>query len=357
MRTSISRNYSLIATLLIAAGCSASGSIDGPNEQQQGGGPPRFGGAGGAWNGASGGHATGGIAGSGLGGVNHAGAPPAIAGSASGGVPSFGGSSGGAKSGSGGSGSFGAGGKSFGMGGTSTGGTAAGGRAGGGNSMGGAAAGGRAGSGSSTAGTGSAGAPSSNCTEANKTVSNNGTGKHCGFTYEYWKDSGNGTLTLKPDGFSVDWSSVNDLLGRKGQRPGSGNLVVKYSADYQPNGNSYLCVYGWTRNPLVEYYIVDSWGNWRPPGGQGHVGTVSSDDGTYDIYKIAKSGPNIDGNGAFTQYWSVRTAKKTSGTITVSNHINAWKSSGMPMGNFYEVSMTVEGYQSSGKADVKFSMQ
>jgi endo-1,4-beta-xylanase len=29
----------------------------------------------------------------------------------------------------------------------------------------------------------------------------------------------------------------------------------------------------------------------------------------------------------------------------------------MNMGNLYEVSMTVEGYQSSGKADVKFSME
>jgi len=29
----------------------------------------------------------------------------------------------------------------------------------------------------------------------------------------------------------------------------------------------------------------------------------------------------------------------------------------MSMGSFYEVSMTVEGYQSSGKADIKFSMQ
>jgi hypothetical protein len=29
----------------------------------------------------------------------------------------------------------------------------------------------------------------------------------------------------------------------------------------------------------------------------------------------------------------------------------------MPHGSFYEVSMTVEGYRSSGSADVKVSMQ
>jgi len=203
---------------------------------------------------------------------------------------------------------------------------------------------------------GGAGVPPSTCTEGDKTVSNNGTGKHCGYTYEYWKDSGSGTLTLTKDGFGVQWSGINDLLGRKGMRPGSADLVVNYQADFQPNGNSYLCIYGWAKNPLVEYYIVDSWGTWRPPGGQS-VGTVTSDGGSYDVYKISKSGPNIEGNGAFTQYWSVRKQKITSGTITVGNHFNGWKSSGMSIGSLYEVSMTVEGYQSSGKADVKFVMK
>ena len=342
------KTYALL-TAATLAGCSASGAIDDSIEQGRGG--TASGGsiarAGSTGSPASAGRApsAGGSTGFGgssnvAGGPGRAGAPSATGGAANGGRPSFGAGGGGGRFASGGA--AGVGGKGFGMGGTAAAGAGAGGRAGGGNT---------------TAGSGSAGGPTSTCTEATKTVSNNGTGKHCGYTYEYWKDSGSGTLALKADGFSVDWSGVNDLLGRKGMRPGSGSLVVNYDANYQPNGNSYLCVYGWTRNPLVEYYIVDSWGNWRPPGGQGHVGTVSSDGGTYDIYKIAKTGPSIDGNGAFTQYWSVRTAKKTSGVITIANHIAAWKSSGMPMGSFYEVSMTVEGYQSSGKADVKFSMQ
>ena len=121
---------------------------------------------------------------------------------------------------------------------------------------------------------------------------------------------------------------------------------------------------GWTTNPLVEYYIVDSWGNWRPPGGEGSVGaTVMSDGGTYDLYKIPRSGANIQGNGAFTQYWSVRKEKKpvngstTSGAITVANHFNAWKNNGMPMGSLYEVSLSVEGYQSAGKAEVRLSIR
>lgn len=30
---------------------------------------------------------------------------------------------------------------------------------------------------------------------------------------------------------------------------------IKYSGQYSPNGNSYLSVYGWTRGPLIEYYV------------------------------------------------------------------------------------------------------
>jgi len=67
--------------------------------------------------------------------------------------------------------------------------------------------------------------------------------------------------------------------------------------------------------------------------------------------------PSVGDLATFPQYWSVRQQKKTSGTITLANHITAWAGKGMPMGTFYEVSMTVEGYQSSGTADVKFSIK
>ncbi|XXX78631.1 glycoside hydrolase family 11 protein [Sorangium sp. So ce134] len=255
--------------------------------------------------------------------------------------------------GSGGSGSVTTGGPA--TGGTTTSGT--GGFGGAGSSTGTGGAGGAETSSGTTSSSATGSTPVA-CTEADKRLCENDTGTHCGLTYEYWKDRGTGCLTNKADGFSVEWNNINNLLGRKGIRPGTKDQIVTYEADYRPSGNSYLGVYGWTKSPLVEYYIIDSWGNWRPPGGEGHMGTVTSDGGTYDIYRTQRvNQPSIEGNTTFYQYWSVRTEKRTSGTITVATHFDAWARAGMNMGSLYEVSMLVEGYQSSGSADVRFSIE
>ncbi|WP_437329644.1 glycoside hydrolase family 11 protein [Sorangium sp. So ce381] len=207
-------------------------------------------------------------------------------------------------------------------------------------------------------GEGGAGGAPDTCTTSEQPVCSNQTGDHCGFTYQLWKDQGTGCLTNTADGFSMEWSDINNLLGRKGLRPGSANQIVTYEADFRPNGNAYLGVYGWTKSPAVEYYIIDGWGTWRPPGGPGTMGTVTSDGGVYDIYKTQRSEVlAIDGINAPYQFWSVRKQKRTSGTITVANHFDAWQRLGMNMGSLSEVSMLVEGYQSSGRADVSVSMR
>lgn len=192
-------------------------------------------------------------------------------------------------------------------------------------------------------------------------ITNNETGTHDGYDYEFWKDDGgSGSMTLNNGGnFSAQWSNVNNILFRKGKKFDEtqthqqiGNMSITYGADYQPSGNSYLTVYGWAVDPLVEYYIVDSWGDWRPPGSS-PKGTINVDGGTYEIYETTRyQQPSIKGTATFQQYWSVRTSKRTSGTISVSEHFKAWENLGMPMGNMYEVALTVEGYQSSGYADV-----
>jgi endo-1,4-beta-xylanase len=43
---------------------------------------------------------------------------------------------------------------------------------------------------------------------------------------------------------------------------------INFGGTYSPNGNSYLSVYGWTKSPLVEYYIVESYGTYNPGSGK-----------------------------------------------------------------------------------------
>ncbi|SEO79145.1 endo-1,4-beta-xylanase [Amphibacillus marinus] len=194
-----------------------------------------------------------------------------------------------------------------------------------------------------------------------QTITSNSIGNHSGYDYEFWKDSGgSGSMTLNSVGtFNAQWNNINNILFRKGRKYNEtqthqqiGNFSINYGVNYQPNGNSYLCVYGWTVDPLVEYYIVDSWGSWRPSGANSK-GTLTVDGGVYDIYETTRvNQPSIKGTRTFQQYWSVRRSKRTSGTISVSEHFRAWESRGMPMGKMYEVALTIEGYQSSGSAQV-----
>ncbi|MBN1610584.1 MAG: glycoside hydrolase family 11 protein [Polyangiaceae bacterium] len=210
----------------------------------------------------------------------------------------------------------------------------------------------------SSSSTGGSGVAPSGCTEPDKTICSSALGRHCDYTYEFWRDTGGGCMVVSADGFSMEWNDENNVLARKGVRPGSGSEVFSYEADYSADGTSFLGIYGWTRNPLVEYYIVDGWGGNRPPGRGDRLGSVESDGGTYDIYRTQQvDKPSIEGTTTFDQYWSVRTSERAGGTITVGNHFDAWESNGMNMGSLYEVSLVVEGYKSSGSADVRMSMK
>jgi len=196
--------------------------------------------------------------------------------------------------------------------------------------------------------------------QAATTLTGNATGNIDGYDYELWKDNGTTSMTLNGGGaFSCSWSNINNALFRTGKKYDEtkswqelGDINLTYECDYQPSGNSYLSVYGWTSSPLVEYYIVDSWGSWRPPGSQSK-GTITVGGAVYDLYQTTRvNQPSIKGTATFEQYWSVRQQKRTSGTISVSDHFKAWESKGMKMGKMYEVSMVVEGYQSSGRANM-----
>ena len=96
--------------------------------------------------------------------------------------------------------------------------------------------------------------------QAAEVLYDNTTGTQDGYNYELWKDYGSTSMTLNGGGkFECWWENIGNALFRKGKKfdctqtyQQIGNISIDYGVDYQPNGNSYLCVYGWTRDPLVE---------------------------------------------------------------------------------------------------------
>lgn len=182
------------------------------------------------------------------------------------------------------------------------------------------------------------------------------------YHYEIWYQGGNNSMTYYQDGtFSAEWNSSNDFLARVGLKYNSDKTYQELSpitADFKftkQSGNasySYIGIYGWTQEPLSEYYITEDWFGGKPNPGN-RVGEVQVDGETYDIYTNTRyNAPSIlDHNETFTQYFSVRRNARQCGHIDISAHMKAWEKYGFK-GKLYEAKLLVEaGGGASGKID------
>jgi len=166
-----------------------------------------------------------------------------------------------------------------------------------------------------------------------------GLGKISGTSWgleEWYSGGGNNSMTYYSNGtFSAEWSGAGDFLARVGFQYDN-NLVdhktkhyavdYKYTKQSQSAGYGYIGVYGWTRNPDVEYYIVDDW--YSQPNDQyigPSFGTFTVDGGTYSVHAFIRDNEYSKlGQSTFLQIFSVRETPRQCGHIDISAHFKKW---------------------------------
>jgi len=191
--------------------------------------------------------------------------------------------------------------------------------------------------------------------------------------YELWADSGNNSATFYSDGsFSCSFKQAKDYLCRAGLSFDStktheqiGHMYADFKLVKQNIQNvdySYVGIYGWTRNPLVEFYVVDNWLSQYRPGdwvGNKKHGDFTIDGAKYTVYENTRHGPSIDGDTQFKQFFSIRQEARDCGTIDITAHFQQWEKLGMKLGKMHEAKVLGEagsnGGGTSGTADFPYA--
>lgn len=179
-----------------------------------------------------------------------------------------------------------------------------------------------------------------------QTIRNNGTGTNQGFFYSLFTSGGSSTMTFSTQfagNYALSWSGVNDVVGGKGWNPGSAR-TVNYNVG-AGNGFNSISVYGWTTNPLVEYYMCEFGSLFT--GNATFKGSFSSDGHNYNTYIHQQvNQPSIIGTATFNQYldnWGGAPMGQNR-SVNTGNHFNHWRSLGMNLGAFNYMILGTEAF-------------
>ena len=202
------------------------------------------------------------------------------------------------------------------------------------------------------------------------------------YGYELWSAAGNNNnLTwYGPDqgggaAFRAEWNNPDCFLGRVGYFWNEGKPYTGYenvfcdfnftrSADGTAGNWSYIGIYGWSRNPMIEWYIVDDWygdgiiGPSTMGGDAVKKGEFTLDGAVYFAYQATRpaGSGNIEGSkNPFLQFFSIRQERRQCGTISITEHFREWEELGMVLGdNMYEAKFLIEAGSGTGWIDASY---
>jgi len=184
-----------------------------------------------------------------------------------------------------------------------------------------------------------------------------GQGTSNGYFYSFYTDGG-GTVNYAngaSGSYTVSWVNCGNFVAGKGWNPGSAR-TINYSGTFNPSGNGYLSVYGWSTGPprrILHRRVLWHVQPWFCRNLQRHCYVRWWNIHIYESTRT--NAPSIIGTATFNQYWSIRASKRVGGTVTTATHFNAWAKLGMNLGTYNYQIVATEGYQSSGSSSITVS--
>lgn len=193
-----------------------------------------------------------------------------------------------------------------------------------------------------------------------------------GYHAEIWKLSGDGEITCfggdADCAFKASWYNCGDFLAHVGYYDGSaakkhtelGRISAEYCYTRQGTAGNYshIGIYGWTKTPLLEYYIVDDYfeGSSLLLGWSVKKGTYTFDGDTYDLYKVQRyNAPSIIGTSNFETIYAIRRNTRHCGHVSVSEHFKKWEEFGIKLGGLYECSFLCETGGGAGSIEYTYA--
>lgn len=154
-----------------------------------------------------------------------------------------------------------------------------------------------------------------------------GQGTNNGYFWSLYREGGSAGITFGSGGnFAISYSNVNDVVGGKGWNPGAAR-TIGYNVGALSGSYNFVGIYGWTTNPLIEYYVAEM----GSVTGGTYINSISSDGHTYRFYKQQRvNAPSIIGTATFWQYkdtWG-GASTRSNRSVNMANHINNWRSRG-----------------------------
>ena len=163
-----------------------------------------------------------------------------------------------------------------------------------------------------------------------------------GMFYEVWNQDYNGKTEtdLQPDGdLTVSWDAVSNCVMKYGAERNDSlpvsdlaGLSLTYDAQIKGSGIYYCGVSLYTLNPTCEYYVIEGWNGWRPPGNDNVLKTVEIGGVQYDIFMTYRESFADLNRFQYPVFWSVRhenpfSAGETNtiaGTVSLDAHFREW---------------------------------